>query len=77
VKNFLEGDAESGDSEPKFNLKFEELGGFDTLESLQNHPNVQVYKNALHILETYFACEEDDVVDGGASGPIAAAAAEN
>jgi hypothetical protein len=35
-------------------IEFEELGGIDTLEHLQCHRNVGVYKEALWTLERYF-----------------------
>jgi len=30
------------------------------LEALQEHENVDLYNKAVHLLETYFAAEEDD-----------------
>jgi len=42
----------------------DEAEGLDKLEQLQNHQNEDVYKKAVHILETYFGLddEEDDAL---------------
>nr|UVK70157.1 Importin alpha 1 [Spodoptera frugiperda] len=40
-------------------LKLEENGTLDQIENLQQHENEQIYKKVLHILDTYFA-EQDD-----------------
>ncbi|CAD0206845.1 unnamed protein product [Chrysodeixis includens] len=40
-------------------LKLEEIGALDQIENLQQHENEQVYKKTLHILDTYFAEQED------------------
>jgi hypothetical protein len=39
--------------------KIEECRGLDKLENLQHHPNTEIYEKCIHILETYFAAEED------------------
>jgi hypothetical protein len=38
----------------------DEAEGIDKLEALQNHSNEDVYKKAMHILETYYGLDEDD-----------------
>ncbi|KAG6454647.1 hypothetical protein O3G_MSEX008810 [Manduca sexta] len=40
-------------------LKLEEIGALDQIENLQQHENEQVYRKTLHILDTYFAEQED------------------
>jgi hypothetical protein len=40
--------------------KIEECRGLDKLENLQHHPNTEIYEKCIHILETYFAAEEED-----------------
>ncbi|RVE51586.1 hypothetical protein evm_003718 [Chilo suppressalis] len=40
-------------------FKLEEIGALDQIELLQQHENVDVYKKVLHILDTYFADQED------------------
>jgi hypothetical protein len=37
-----------------FAKKFEELGGVSRLEALQRHPNPQIYKNSVNLVEIYF-----------------------
>ena len=38
----------------------DEAEGLTKLEQLQTHSNEDVYKKAVHILETYFSLEDDD-----------------
>lgn len=38
-----------------FHQLFEQIGGIDTLERLQEHENEEVYKQVHAMLETYFA----------------------
>ncbi|KAG8459018.1 hypothetical protein KFE25_006563 [Diacronema lutheri] len=38
----------------------DEAEGLDKLEALQSHQNEDVYKKAVHILETYFGIEDDE-----------------
>ena len=45
----------------------DEAEGLDKLEQLQSHSNEDVYKKAMHILETYFGLDDDD--DDGAIAP--------
>ena len=56
--NLLAAAASQGEAE-KICEMVEECEGLDKLEALQQHENELVYKKALHIIETYFA-EEDE-----------------
>mmetsp|Transcript_4067 Transcript_4067/g.13063 ORF Transcript_4067/g.13063 Transcript_4067/m.13063 type:complete len:454 (+) Transcript_4067:1-1362(+) len=48
---------------------FEECGGLDALEQLQNHEAANIYDKAVSILQTYFEVEgDDDGVDEGQQG---------
>jgi len=47
------------DTENEFATKIEECRGLDKLENLQHHPTTEIYEKCVHILETYFAAEED------------------
>jgi len=38
----------------------DEAEGLDKLEQLQNHNNEDVYKKAMHILESYFGLDDED-----------------
>ena len=38
----------------------DEAEGLDKLEQLQNHNNEDVYKKAMHILETYFGLDDEE-----------------
>ena len=38
----------------------DEAEGLDKLEQLQTHNNEEVYKKAVHILETYFGLDDDE-----------------
>ncbi|KAJ8707812.1 hypothetical protein PYW07_011489 [Mythimna separata] len=40
-------------------LRLEEIGALDQIENLQQHENESIYKKVLHILDNYFA-EQDD-----------------
>jgi len=42
-------------------LELERVGGVDRIEALQSHKNHAVYERAVHLLETYFNDEGDDV----------------
>ena len=46
-------------SENRFSIVVEEVGCLDDLENLQQHPNHQIYKQALSIIDKYFADEEE------------------
>lgn len=43
----------------KYAIELEEVGGLDKIENLQTHVSEQIYEKVLHILETYFSCEEE------------------
>ena len=42
-----------------YKLHFEEIGGIDFLEDLQNHENPQIYEKSYEIIQMWFN-EEDD-----------------
>ncbi|XP_059046799.1 importin subunit alpha-1-like [Achroia grisella] len=58
LTNLLQAAAKFGQVEPLC-IRLEEIGALDQLEALQQHENESVYKKTLHILDTYFA-EQDD-----------------
>ncbi|CAK1592841.1 unnamed protein product [Parnassius mnemosyne] len=60
LNNLLEAAAKYGQVEPLC-IKLEEIGALDHIESLQNHENEQIYKKCIHILDTYFMEEEDQI----------------
>jgi len=62
VENLLKvGDTNGGDSgNNEYANLIEECGGLDNIEALQSHKNNDIYDKVIHILETYFAAEEDD-----------------
>jgi len=57
-----EAQAQGNGSTNPYTTFVDEAEGLDKLEQLQNHQNEDVYKKAVHILETYFGLddEEDD-----------------
>ena len=56
----------SGSGNP-YTAFVDEAEGLDKLEQLQSHSNEDVYKKAMHILETYFGLDDDE--DDGAIAP--------
>jgi len=44
----------------KFAEIVEECGGVDQIETLQRHDNEDIYKKAVHVLQTYFESEEEE-----------------
>ncbi|XP_063836643.1 importin subunit alpha-1-like [Ostrinia nubilalis] len=58
LTNLLQAAVKYGQVEPLC-LKLEEIGALDQIETLQQHENEQVYKKVVHILDTYFAEQED------------------
>lgn len=57
LKNGKEHFTQNGENQ--FALVFEQEGGIDRLESLQVHPNIQIYERVIKMLETYFQEEND------------------
>jgi len=63
IENVLkagEMEAQASSSTNPYTTFVDEAEGLDKLEHLQNHENEDVYKKAVHILETYFGLDEED-----------------
>ncbi|CAH2056075.1 unnamed protein product, partial [Iphiclides podalirius] len=60
LTNLMQAAAKFGQTEPLC-VKLEEIGALDRIEALQEHENEQIYKKCLHILDTYFMDQEDQV----------------
>jgi len=62
LENFLKAGErashETGGNE--YATMIEEHQGLDHIEDLQTHANNEIYEKAIHILETYFAAEDED-----------------
>lgn len=52
--------AESGEN--PYASAIEDCGGLDSIETLQTHQNVEIYEKSVHILQAYFAGEEEQEV---------------
>jgi len=63
LENILKvGEADAKESGTNQYTQFiDQADGLEKIESLQNHPNNEIYKKAVDILETYFAAEDDEV----------------
>ncbi|CAJ0766032.1 22279_t:CDS:1, partial [Entrophospora sp. SA101] len=62
LENILKvGDLEKVDSLNQFAVYVEEAGGMEKIHNLQTHDNIDIYKKAYHIIDKYFA--EDDEED--------------
>jgi hypothetical protein len=63
IENVLkagEVDAPANNGTNPYTQFVDEAEGLDKLEQLQNHPNEDVYKKAMHILETYFGLDDEE-----------------
>jgi len=61
TENILKmGESSSKDGTNYYADLFDECGGCDMLEEVENHDNQEVYEKALSILVTYFTTEDDD-----------------
>jgi importin subunit alpha-1 len=50
-----------GESErARYTVLIDEAGGIEQLENLQEHENSDVYLKSIHIIETYFGCENEE-----------------
>ena len=58
ISNILKMASNSEDDIDILTTQIEECGGLDKIETLQNHPNEEIYKLAFDIIDRYFA---DDV----------------
>merc|ERR1712146_119372 len=67
IENVLkagEQEAPGNNGQNPYTTFVDEAEGLDKLEQMQTHQNEDVYKKAMHILETYFGIgdEEDDAI---------------
>lgn len=61
INNILKMASQSSDEDLELlTAQIEECGGLDKIESLQNHPNEEIYKIAFDIIDRYFSDEETD-----------------
>ena len=63
IENVLkagEHEATTGNGTNPYTAFVDEAEGLDKLEQLQTHNNEEVYKKAVHILETYFGLDDDE-----------------
>merc|ERR1719238_303931 len=63
IENVLkagEYEAQQAGSQNPYTAFVDEAEGLDKLEQLQTHQNEDVYKKAMHILETYFGIDEEE-----------------
>ncbi|XP_068621894.1 importin subunit alpha-1-like [Battus philenor] len=58
INNLMQAAAKYGQLEPMC-IKLEEIGALDRIEVLQEHENEQIYKKCLHLLDAYFADQDD------------------
>ncbi len=42
----------------------ESAGGLDKIEALQQHTHQEVYEKAVHLLEVFFAADEEEDIEG-------------
>jgi len=63
LENILKvGEADAKESGTNQYTQFiDQAEGLEKIENLQNHPNNEIYKKAVDILEAYFAAEDDEV----------------
>ena len=57
ISNILKMASNSEEDIDILTTQIEECGGLDKIESLQNHPNEEIYKLAFDIIDRYFAEE--------------------
>ncbi|CAG8602984.1 790_t:CDS:2 [Acaulospora colombiana] len=63
LENILKvGDMEKVDGVNQFSLFIEEAGGMEKIHNLQIHDNIEIYKKAYHIIDKYFAEDEDTAI---------------
>lgn len=51
------------DNKNDYVFQIEKAGGLEKLENLQQHPNDEIYENAIKILERFFGAEEETGTD--------------
>lgn len=68
LENILRvGDKEKETTASEFNefaRLVEAAGGLDKIEALQQHTHQEVYEKAVHLLEVYFAADEEEDIEG-------------
>lgn len=68
LENILRvGDKEKETTNSEFNefaRLVESAGGLDKIEALQQHTQQEVYEKAVHLLEVYFAADEEEDIEG-------------
>ncbi|CAH1765475.1 10885_t:CDS:2 [Entrophospora sp. SA101] len=61
LENILKvGELEKADGLNQFALFIEEAGGMEKIHNLQIHDNIEIYKKAYHIIDKYFAEEDEE-----------------
>jgi len=61
LENILKvGEIDKVDSVNQFALYVEEAGGMEKVHNLQIHDNIEIYKKAYHIIDKYFAEDEEE-----------------
>ncbi|CAB4424953.1 unnamed protein product [Rhizophagus irregularis] len=61
LENILKvGEIDKADGINQFVLFVEEAGGMEKIHNLQNHENLEIYKKAYHIIDKYFAEDEEE-----------------
>lgn len=61
LENILKvGEIDKADGINQFALFVEEAGGMEKIHNLQNHENLEIYKKAYHIIDKYFAEDEEE-----------------
>ena len=52
-------DKQMGGHNP-YAIMIEECSGLDKIEHLQTHENIEIYRKAFNLIETYFGVDDDD-----------------
>merc|ERR1719167_798910 len=60
ILRFGKADNPTADDSNPYAVQIEECYGLDKIEFLQSHENLDIYKKAFKVVETYFGSEEGD-----------------